>query len=539
MFRGVLAVQEVMIYLLRKGKGKAKVVVKKKKKKKLPPGHPDNWEATMAVRGAAQFQIVDTTGSPTAPEGPQPPQPCRSGHTRSQTKPLVTETPASTTSKARPRPPSTATPTPTRGKKRAREVVSTLPEIPEGPESSDSNTPTAAQAERLAAKTPMFIDYKPAKPNDRRRGHRALHHVAQQWTPKQRAQYEAEDQQLRQSEIEVGLEGIQQILDSDSLSDTDSEDDDFEIPFVPPFSAPHDSEAEGSRSIPVTEAAPISQAPQQPGAPPPTTGPSTAEMMAVMMQSIQTMSSAIVQMQAQQQQQARQHAELMQSLAEQQRRQADFTKYQFQYLFQQTGIAPPPVFPGPPLQSLPRPAHPSLPPRVPMSPVRPMASLNSPQLAPFEPVTTNVSVGLPDIPTTFGTPTSTFFGQFGSTPAVTTVMTETTPLTSPGSSQLGCSYTDLLNLDTPQSNQPQPASQIQLPPQPVPDSDIQSALEAQILEATSSGAAFPLPDPPVRTTSGATPFLDEIEKEAEEAATAAPPSMALDPPASAPPASDA
>nr|CAB3489495.1 unnamed protein product [Digitaria exilis] len=70
--------------------------------------------------------------------------------------------------------------------------------------------------------------------------------------------------------------------------------------------------------------------------------------------------------------------------------------------------------------------------------------------------------------------------QFGSTPAVTAVMTETTPLTSPGSNQLGCSYTDLLNLDTPQTSQPQPAPS-------VPDSDIQSDIEAQILEAIRSG----------------------------------------------------
>lgn len=61
-------------------------------------------------------------------------------------------------------------------------------------------------------KKPYFLNYRPTKPNDRRRGQRVLQGVVQRWTPKQCAQIEVEHQQRLHAKVEAGLEGIQQIL---------------------------------------------------------------------------------------------------------------------------------------------------------------------------------------------------------------------------------------------------------------------------------------------------------------------------------------
>jgi hypothetical protein len=67
-------------WLPRAAKGKAVAQQpQKKKKKKLPRGHPDDWDTTLAAAAAegrvecggvaAAFPIRDWTGSPVAPEG--------------------------------------------------------------------------------------------------------------------------------------------------------------------------------------------------------------------------------------------------------------------------------------------------------------------------------------------------------------------------------------------------------------------------------------------------------------------------------------
>src|SRR5690349_11243715 len=91
------------------------------------------------------------------------------------------------------------------------------------------------------------------------------------------------------------------------------------------------------------------------------------------------------------------------------RRQADVMNYQLGYLFRHSGIAPLPPYPGPPLDAVPRDRQP-LP-----NPIRPMASLVS-SAVPASTGMTSVTPGLPEIPSTFGTP-------------VIAVQTETTTVT--------------------------------------------------------------------------------------------------------------
>lgn len=87
-----------------------------------------------------------------------------------------------------------------------------------------------------------------------------------------------------------------------------------------------------------------------------------------------------------------------------------------------------------------------------MSPVRLMAPRGSRSAPPLQLATSSVSPSLLDISATFSTLTSVFVTQFASTSGVTAVHTDTTPLIASRSSQLACSFTDMLNMDTPQTH---------------------------------------------------------------------------------------
>jgi hypothetical protein len=314
------------------------------------------------------------------------------------------------------------------------------------------------------------------------------------------AEIDAQDEALRQAEFEAGLEGTYTI----SSSESEYEPDDSDVEFVPPVRGTHDAEAGGSGSVPVTVAQPISQAPPAPIPPPaPTTDPAMQQTLHTLTQVLSALQQTshrqdqtlqLIQQQQELQakqlaiqnvqiaEQARRHDEQMQFWSEQMRRQQDVINYQLSYLYRLQGVAAPPPYPGPPLDSAPQQPG-ALP-----SPIRPMTSLGSSSL-PVPPTgTTCVTPGLVDISTTFGTPSSAFVSQFVSTPAVTAIQTETLPRT-------------------------------------VTETVPESTTLSEILGVTSSGVSSPpvtsftsllTQETPVVTSSGLTSFIDATLAEAED-----------------------
>lgn len=78
-----------------------------------------------------------------------------------------------------------------------------------------------------------------------------------------------------------------------------------------------------------------------------------------------------------------------------------------------------------------------------------MASFGTPPMSDAQPTTSVVTLSLKDIPTSFGTPSSAFVSQFCQHPVVTPIMTETSPITAPGSSPLEATFSEITSVATP------------------------------------------------------------------------------------------
>lgn len=109
-------------------------------------------------------------------------------------------------------------------------------------------------------------------------------------------------------EIQAGLQGIQEILSTSSVSDSDSDCADYILPEIPDipeipssFTATHDAEPGGSGLVPYTVVEPMSQAPSV--AYPPLGDAITAlvQTVAGMSSSMQTLANSMRMMQEQQQ----------------------------------------------------------------------------------------------------------------------------------------------------------------------------------------------------------------------------------------------
>nr|CAB3503072.1 unnamed protein product [Digitaria exilis] len=275
--------------------------------------------------------------------------------------------------------------------------------------------------------------------------------------------------------------------------------------WTPEQQAEHEAEQEHLRQaehtaglqVPDTKTPPVTEAPLPPSQQP--------DRVTVLMEQM-------VELQQQAAQREEHTMVLFQSMLEQQCRHA----FDFGFIYQQHGIKAPPVLPAPHASGLSATA---------------CSTVVTAQADGFSWYTSDSCCfsAWHDIPSTFGTATSAFVSQFVMTEPMTAVMTETPSRTAAGSSQLEATYLEILD----SASQPTPATELssETEPQPAPVSQppteserepaIQTELESQILEVLHSGADIPLPDPPVRDTSGSTPFLDAIEEEAEAAAAAA------------------
>lgn len=172
--------------------------------------------------------------------------------------------------------------------------------------------------------------------NDRRRGARGLRAFNQQMTAEERSQVEKEDIALREAEASAGLAGLMGAFLSDS--DSDTEDDDYVMPpsqrSFPP--AAHDHEAGGSGAA------------REDHLPIPTSEYSMTALMSMQQQMVE-MQKQLIDMQKVQQKRNEEQDETLASLfrgqnmlLEQMREDRAQSAYQFGYLFQQTGILPPP-----------------------------------------------------------------------------------------------------------------------------------------------------------------------------------------------------
>lgn len=128
--------------------------------------------------------------------------------------------------------------------------------------------------------------------------------------------------------------------------------------------------------------------------------------------------------------------------------------FHFTFLYKHLGISAPPVLPPPnrSLWSLQPKVPPSLTlgPGVPhASPICPMASLGTPLMTVSLPTSSVVTPRLQDIISSFGTPTSAFVSQFVSTLVVSVVITDTSPITAPGSSSLEATFSKITGVATP------------------------------------------------------------------------------------------